>query len=115
MNSLADTAEAVGFPIQKPPDQSLLGSSPKLIAANHVFRRLLVPRHPPYALSSLLSPTTLHLAESLSRHTNVSVENQNALNTNNTIDCLYSVVKELRQQKAPSKLNSQFSFVTDCR
>jgi hypothetical protein len=55
------------------------------------------------------------LAESLSRHTNVSVENQNALNTNNTIDCLYSVVKELRQQKAPSKLNSQFSFVTDCR
>ena len=28
-------------------------SSPKLFAAYHVFRRLLVPRHPPYALSSI--------------------------------------------------------------
>ena len=27
--------------------------SPKLIAAYHVLRRLLVPRHPPYALHSL--------------------------------------------------------------
>src|SRR5262249_40762724 len=27
--------------------------SPKLIAANHVLHRLLAPRHPPYALSSL--------------------------------------------------------------
>ena len=30
-------------------------SSPQLIAAYHVFRRLLVPRHPPYALSCLTS------------------------------------------------------------
>ena len=99
MNSLTDTAEAVGFPIQKSPDQSLLGSSPKHIAANHVFRRLLMPRHPPCALSSLLSPTTLHLAESLSRHTNVSVENQNALCARYYLNCLYSVVKEQRKQK----------------
>ena len=28
-------------------------SSPKLIAAYHVFHRLLVPRHPPYALISI--------------------------------------------------------------
>ena len=28
-------------------------SSPKLFAAYHVFHRLLVPRHPPYALSSM--------------------------------------------------------------
>ena len=28
-------------------------SSPQLIAAYHVFHRLLVPRHPPYALISL--------------------------------------------------------------
>ncbi len=35
-------------------------SSPKLFAAYHVFHRLLVPRHPPYALSSITnrpSPT----------------------------------------------------------
>ena len=30
-------------------------SSPQLIAAYHVFLRLLVPRHPPYALSCLTS------------------------------------------------------------
>ena len=38
-------------------------SSPKLFAAYHVFHRLLVPRHPPYALSSmtnLLSSTGMN-------------------------------------------------------
>jgi hypothetical protein len=43
----------MGCPIQKSPDLSLLSGSPRLIAANHVFHRLLPPRHPPYALSSL--------------------------------------------------------------
>jgi hypothetical protein len=42
-----------GFPIQKSPDQGLFSNSPKLIAAYHVFHRLLAPRHPPFALSSL--------------------------------------------------------------
>ena len=42
-----------GFPIQKSPDQCLFSSSPKLIAAYHVFHRLLTPRHPPPALNSL--------------------------------------------------------------
>ena len=42
-----------GFPIQKSPDQSLFSNSPKLIAAYHVFHRLLTPRHPPFALYSL--------------------------------------------------------------
>ena len=42
-----------GFPIRKSPDQSLLSGSPKLIAASHVLHRLLAPRHPPCALSSL--------------------------------------------------------------
>ena len=31
--------------------------SPKLFAAYHVFHRLLVPRHPPYALSSMTKMT----------------------------------------------------------
>ena len=43
----------MGCPIQKSPDLNLFSGSPKLIAAYHVFHRLLVPRHPPYALSSL--------------------------------------------------------------
>ena len=42
-----------GSPIQKSPDQSLFSNSPKLIAAYHVFHRLLTPRHPPSALCSL--------------------------------------------------------------
>ena len=50
-----------GFPIQKSPDQSLFSSSPKLIAAYHVFHRLLTPRHPPFALNSL---ATKHLTQS---------------------------------------------------
>ena len=43
----------VGFPIRKSPGQSLFSGSPKLIAAYRVLHRLSLPRHPPYALSSL--------------------------------------------------------------
>ena len=53
MNSDADTAEAVGCPIRKSPDQSLFADSPKLIADYYVLHRLLPPRHPPYALIRL--------------------------------------------------------------
>ena len=44
---------APGFPIRRSPDQRLLSTSPKLIAASHVLHRLCAPRHPPSALSSL--------------------------------------------------------------
>ena len=37
----------------------LICNSPKLFAAYHVFHRRLVPRHPPYALSSLIKLITL--------------------------------------------------------
>ena len=43
-----------GFPIRRSPDRSLFTSSPRLIAGYNVLHRLLVPRHPPIALSSLL-------------------------------------------------------------
>src|SRR3954468_4309580 len=42
-----------GFPIRKSSDQSLVGSSPRLIAAPYVLHRLLVPRPPPCALINL--------------------------------------------------------------
>ena len=42
-----------GFPIRRFPGQGLFGSFPRLIAAFRVLLRLLAPRHPPYALSSL--------------------------------------------------------------
>jgi hypothetical protein len=49
------------------PDSEISGSkpvcgSPKLIAADHVLHRLLAPRHPPYALSSLTIKLTQHIA-----------------------------------------------------
>ena len=55
MNSARNDAglAASGCPIRTSSDQSLLSGSPKLFAASHVLHRLLAPRHPPYALSSL--------------------------------------------------------------
>ena len=41
------------FRIQKSSDQRLFAGFPRLIAGYHVFRRLSMPRHPPYTLSSL--------------------------------------------------------------
>ena len=42
-----------GFPHSDISGSMDICSSPKLFAAYHVFHRLLVPRHPPYALSSI--------------------------------------------------------------
>ena len=42
-----------GLPHSEISGSTLVCSSPKLIAAYHVLHRLLAPRHPPYALSSL--------------------------------------------------------------
>ena len=55
MYSVCGTAvlPAVGFPIRKSADHSLFSDSPRLIAAVHVLHRLLVPRHPPCALTIL--------------------------------------------------------------
>ena len=44
----------VGFPIRASPDITPADGSPKLIAANRALHRLLAPRHPPCALSSLV-------------------------------------------------------------
>ena len=46
---------ALGFPIRTSPAQRSVGNSPELFAATHVLLRLLAPRHPPHALSSLLA------------------------------------------------------------
>ena len=66
----------IGFPIQKSPDLNLFSGSPKLIAANHAFHRLLAPRHPPCALSSLsiiLRDYNSHTKEIMSKITFVIV------------------------------------------
>ena len=46
---------SLGFPIRTSPAQRSVGNSPELFAATHVLHRLLAPRHPPHALSSLLT------------------------------------------------------------
>src|SRR3954469_24383141 len=42
-----------GFPIRASAGQRLFSTSPRLIAAVHALHRLLVPRHPPCALTIL--------------------------------------------------------------
>src|SRR5512139_2311775 len=55
------------FPIRTPWDHSSVDSSPRPIAASHVLHRLLVPRHPPFALDNL---TTKMLASTVQFSTN---------------------------------------------
>ena len=50
-----------GFPHSEISGSKDICSSPKLFAAYHVFHRLLVPRHPPCALSCLALPDTIAL------------------------------------------------------
>ena len=45
-----DISSIPGCPIRKSPGQSLIDSSPRLIAAFYVLRRLLASRHPSCAL-----------------------------------------------------------------
>src|SRR3954469_2743489 len=50
----------IGFPHSEISGSMPACGSPKLIAACHVFHRLLLPRHPPCALSSLTIKFTRH-------------------------------------------------------
>src|SRR6185295_18280225 len=54
----------IGFPHSDIPGSMPACGSPKLIAACHVLHRLLLPRHPPCALSSLTIKFTRHTAAS---------------------------------------------------
>jgi hypothetical protein len=54
-----------GFPHSEIPGSMPACGSPRLIAACHVLRRLLLPRHPPCALSSLTIKLTRHTVASL--------------------------------------------------
>ena len=56
---LAEVCSA-GFPHSEISGSKGICPSPKLFAAYRVFRRLLVPRHPPYALSSMTKRTAAH-------------------------------------------------------
>ncbi len=63
------TSLVLGFPIRTPSDHSSVDSSPRLIAASYVLHRLLVPRHPPYALHYLQQRCSRPLCNSQTTHT----------------------------------------------
>ena len=54
------------FPHSDIPGSSLMCSLPRLFAAYHVLHRLLVPRHPPCALSCFIRCIALHLPQKMS-------------------------------------------------
>ena len=60
MRSPDTTPDIRGFPIRRSTDQSSFTSSPWLIAGYNVLHRLLMPRHPPTALSSLSPNKTIN-------------------------------------------------------
>jgi hypothetical protein len=58
---------SVGFPHSEIPGSKPACGSPGLIAACHVLHRLLAPRHPPHALSSLIIKLTWTVAPALTQ------------------------------------------------
>jgi hypothetical protein len=66
-SALNDAAlPASGLPIRRSAGQCLFSDSPRLIAAVHVLLRLLVPRHPPCALT-ILTVSSTHAEASVGR------------------------------------------------
>ena len=59
---------SAGFPHSEISGSMDICSSPKLFAAYHVFHRLLVPRHPPCALTTLTVAGTIESLDSLFPH-----------------------------------------------
>ena len=59
---------SAGFPHSDISGSMDICSSPKLFAAYHVFHRLLVPRHPPCALTTLTVAGTIESFDSLFPH-----------------------------------------------
>ncbi len=74
-----------GFPHSEIPGSKPACGSPRLIAACHVLLRLLAPRHPPHALSSLTIKLTPHVAASKKSKLEIQGSNTEPLASN--LDC----------------------------
>ena len=74
--SLHMTGDIRGFPIRRPPDHSSFTNSPRLIAGYNVLHRLLVPRHPPIALSSFHKKQTRKSTKMLASTMKISKHKQ---------------------------------------
>ena len=80
-----------GFPHSEISGSQAACASPKLIAACHVLHRLLAPRHPPYALSSLTTKFTREQYPLYGAH---APGNSKALLPASLLHPTYSVVKD---------------------
>src|SRR4030095_5208011 len=74
----------LGFPIRKCSDQCLLTAPPRGVVVRHVLLRLLVPRHPPCALTSLTNAQVIRLAL---RYSLISLNNNPVRDRNKVCKC----------------------------
>ena len=79
---------ALGFPIRESTGQRLFNTSPLLIAVVHALLRLLMPRHPPCALTILTVITTHRVATERQNATRQSwvIPNEHALLVGHVLD-----------------------------
>ena len=97
----------MGCPIRTSPDQRLLCGSPGLIATCYVLHRLLAPRHPPFALSSLITKRTI-------------ISNGHSANCNYFAltylpNYLYAVVKEHSRNLPAKAFDPRRRFQVKCQ
>ena len=91
-----------GFPHSEIPGSKPASGSPRLIAANHVLHRLLAPRHPPYALSSL-TELEISCPQSILRAFNDYANSRD------------SIVKEQKAEETPARIAEEFKIIVHSR
>ena len=122
----------LGFPIRASAGHWLFSASPRLIAAVHALHRLLVPRHPPCALTILTVIAAIHGCELRSEKSSISPRqllSGNCLDTRYIGYCAVFKVREeaklatrrpgifsssRRQRAGLSKLNSMRAASHGC-
>jgi hypothetical protein len=88
-----------GFPIRKSSDHSPVAGSSRLIAGSNVLHRLLVPRHPPYALRNLATLACARTLKGFARRLDARVH--------------YAVLKLRTENPAPSAYPRRASRARD--
>ena len=96
----------IGLPHSEIPGSKVVCTSPRLIAAYHVLRRLSVPRHPPFALISLTKTGFQQITTVLCQRIHTSVWQIDIPNS-------YSIVKE--QSGKSRKFCKNYNFGGDNR
>ena len=96
----------LGFPIRTPSDHSLVDNSPRTIAASHVLHRLLMPRHPPCALTHLHTTRCSHPLCNTQHTTTPQPHNHHHTHPNHTTQtnrCNHGNALDGPGQKQPEK------------